>query len=103
MHPDLRSLFRRALVLGWLCCSSRNTSGSIFFCHEELSVERKFIDRIFFYHNIRHREHHHATEDHHEHHRILEHLQDIERLVRNKVVLPLPWDEFDGVGKLDGR
>jgi hypothetical protein len=59
--------------------------------------------RFLLYHNIRHREHHHAAEDHDEHHRILEHLQDVERLVRDEVVLPLPWDQFDRVAELDGR
>jgi hypothetical protein len=53
--------------------------------------------------DIGHREHHQATENHHEHHGVLEHLHDVKGLVRNKVTLPLPWDEFDGVRKLDGR
>jgi hypothetical protein len=50
--------------------------------------ERDFL----LYHNIRHREHHRAAKDHDEHHRILENLQDVERLVRDEVVLPLPRD-----------
>ena len=54
-------------------------------------------------HDIGHREHHQAAKDHDEHHGILEHLHDAEGLVRNKVALLLPWDEFDGVRKLDGR
>ena len=55
------------------------------------------------HHDIRHCEHHYATENHDEHHGILEHLQDVERLMRNEVALPLSWDEFDGVWELYGR
>lgn len=55
------------------------------------------------HHHIGHGEHHHAAENHDEHHGILEDEHDAEGLMRNEVAVPLPRDEFDGIGKLDGR
>ena len=63
----------------------------------------KIIHLRCAHHDVRHREHHQAAEDHDEHHGILEHLHNVEGLMRNKVALPLPRHELDGVGKLDGR
>lgn len=69
----------------------------------QLSAEEVMHIKEMTHRDIGHREHHQATENHHEHHGVLEHLHDAEGLVRNKVALPLPWDEFDGIWKLDGR
>jgi len=55
------------------------------------------------HHNIGHGEHHQAAKNHDEHHGILEHQRDAEGLMRNEVAVSLPRDEFDGIGKLDGR
>jgi hypothetical protein len=65
--------------------------------------ERKIIYQRRAHHNIRHREHHQATENRDEHHGTLEHHHDVEGLMWNKVALPLPRNELDGVGKFDGR
>jgi len=64
--------------------------------------ERKTIYQRCSHHNIGHGEHHHAAENHDKHHGILEHQHDAEGLMWNEVVVPLPRDEFDGIGKLDG-
>lgn len=65
--------------------------------------QKKVIYQRCAYHDIRHGEHHEATENHDEHHGILEHQHDAEGLMRNKVVVPLSRNEFDRVEKLDGR
>ena len=58
---------------------------------------------MFSHHDIGHGEHHHAAENHDEHHGILEDQHDAKGLMWDEVAVPLPWDEFDGIRKLDGR
>ena len=75
----------------------------MFFCEWTTSVLSKEEGAGVAYRYVWHCKHHQATENHHQHHRILEHLYNVERLERDEVALPVPRNEFDGVGKLNWR